>query len=170
MALEVMGKLPEGAKAMLEVPLTFFELLHKVHQLGKVSIDRKRAVAHIPVNPHGRMRFGEVLFPAKSRAALRLLVQIPERRRKDTYQIAVRQIWEREEVVESRGSFRKDGGPRKKSEAHRNVGIAAQQRHQLGPPRVARLCRATLGSRLWRTSTIALLTACGGALGKAGSR
>lgn len=98
MALEVMGKLPEGAKAMLEVPLTFFELLHKVHQLGKVSIDRKHAVAHIPVNPHGRMRFGEVLLPAKSRTALRLLVQIPGERRKDTYQVAVRQIWEREEV------------------------------------------------------------------------
>lgn len=98
MALEFMGKLPQGAKAMLEVPLGFYELLHECHQLGKVSIDRKRAVALIPVNPHGCMRFGEVLFPAKSRAALRLLVQIPKSHRKERYQIAVRQIWEREEV------------------------------------------------------------------------
>jgi hypothetical protein len=97
MALEVIGRLPEGAKATLEVPLVFYELLHECH-LGEVSIDRKRAVALIPVNPHGRMRFGEVLFPARSRTALRLLVQIPEEHRKQTYQIAVRQIWDREEV------------------------------------------------------------------------
>jgi serine protease len=98
MALEVIGRLPEGAKAKLEVPLDFYELLHEHHQLGMVPIDRKRTVACIPLNPHGRMRFGEVLFPAKSRQAFRLLVHIPERRRKETYQIAVRQIWEREEV------------------------------------------------------------------------
>jgi hypothetical protein len=98
MALEVMGKLPEGAKMMLEVPLGLYKLLHEHHQLGKVLIDDKRAVAVIPVNPYGRMRFGEVLFRAKSRAALRLLVQIPEKHRDKTYRIAVRQIWEREEV------------------------------------------------------------------------
>lgn len=98
MALEVVGKLPEGAKAMLEVPMPFFELLHEVHQLGKVTRDRKRPVVHIPINPHGRTRFGEVMFPAKSRTALRLLVHIPEKRRKEAYQVAVRQIWEGREV------------------------------------------------------------------------
>jgi serine protease len=98
MALELLGKLPEGAKAMLEVPLDFYELLHECHQLGKVSIDRKRAVALIPINPHGRTRFGDVLFPVKSRTTLRLLVQIPDRHRKRTYQIAARQFWEGEEV------------------------------------------------------------------------
>jgi serine protease len=98
MTLEVIGKLPDGSKAVLEVPLVFYELLHGCHQLGKVSIDRKRAVVLIPINPHGRMQLGEVLFPVKSRTALQLLVQIPEEHRKQTYQIAVRQIWEREEV------------------------------------------------------------------------
>jgi serine protease len=98
MALEFIAKLPEGAKAMVEVPLGFYELLHKCHQLGKVSIDRKCGAAFIPVNPHGRVYFGEVLFPAKSRTALRLLVQIPEEHRKKAYQIAVRQLWEGEEV------------------------------------------------------------------------
>jgi serine protease len=97
-ALEITGKLPDGAKAMLEVPLVFYERLHEHHQLGKVSIDRERAVALIPVNPHGRMHFGEILFPAKSRTALRLLIQIPEKHRKRTYQISVQQIWESEEV------------------------------------------------------------------------
>lgn len=98
MGLEVMGKLPRGAKTLLEMPLGLYERLHERHQLGQVTFDRKRGVALIPVNPQGRMRFGEVLFPAKSRAALRLLVQIPEKRRKETYQIAVLQTWEREDV------------------------------------------------------------------------
>ena len=115
MALEFMGKLPEGAKAMLEVPLDFYELLHEYHQLGKVSIDRKRAVALIPVNPHGRMRFGEVLFPAKSRAALRLLVQIPKSHRKERYQIAVRQIWEREEVGRVTWQLQRKQTPKEKN-------------------------------------------------------
>jgi len=98
MALEFIGKFPEGAKAMLEVPLGFYERLREYNQLGKISIDRKRGVALIPINPFGRMRFSEVLFPARSRTVLRLLVQIPERRRKEIYQIVARQIWEREEV------------------------------------------------------------------------
>jgi hypothetical protein len=98
MALEVIAKLPEGARVLLEVPLVFYELLHEKHQLGKITIDRKRGVAFIPIKPHGRMRFGEILFPAKSRAALRLLVQIPEEFRKRTYQIAVRQLWKGDEV------------------------------------------------------------------------
>lgn len=97
MALEVIGKLPDGARSLLEVPLGFYELLQKCHQFD-VSIDRKRGVALIPLNPYGRTCFGEVLFPAKSRTALRLLVQIPEEQRKATYRIAVRQIWEAEEV------------------------------------------------------------------------
>jgi hypothetical protein len=98
MALEVIAKLPEGAKAVLEVPLVFFELLHGCHRLGIASVDRKRAVARIPVNPHGRIRFGEVLFPVKSRTTLRLLVHIPDEHRKQTYQVAVRQLWECQEV------------------------------------------------------------------------
>lgn len=98
MALEFIAKLPEGARAMLEAPINFYELLHERHQLGKVSKDSKGAVALIPINPHGCMRFGEVLFPAKSRTVLRLLVHIPEKHREEAYQIAVRHIWEREEV------------------------------------------------------------------------
>ncbi len=98
LALEVMAKLPEDASAALEVPLGLYELLHERHQLGTASIDPRRAVAVIRVNPHGRTRLGDVLFPARSRWSLRLLVQIPAEKRKRVYQIAVRQLWEREEV------------------------------------------------------------------------
>ena len=98
MALEILGKLPEGAKVLLEVPLAFYDLLHERHQLGTAKKNSKRGVAFIPVNPHGRTRFGDVLFPARSRTKLRLLVRIPEEHRKGAYQIAVRQFWKREEV------------------------------------------------------------------------
>ncbi|MBW4671278.1 MAG: S8 family serine peptidase [Cyanomargarita calcarea GSE-NOS-MK-12-04C] len=98
MALEIVNKLPLGAKAILETPLVFFELLHECHQLCNVRIDKKRGVAYIPINPQGRTRFGEVLFPAKSRTPLRLLIHIPKEYRKQAYQVVVRQLWEREEV------------------------------------------------------------------------
>jgi hypothetical protein len=98
MALEVIGKLPRNAWAMLEVPLNFYELLHERHQLGGIRVDRKRGAAFIPINPYGRMYFGDVIFPAKSRTALRLLVHIPKEHRKGKYKIAVRQLWKGEEV------------------------------------------------------------------------
>ncbi len=98
MALEVIGRLPKGARALLEVPLDFYELFNEGHQLGKDAIDRERGVALIAVGPSGSMRFDNILFPARSRAALRLLVQIPEEHRRETYQIAVRQIFAGEEV------------------------------------------------------------------------
>lgn len=98
MALEILSKLPERTKALLEVPLVLFEMLHERQQFGRVAIDRKQGVAFIPFNPQGRTRFAEVLFAARSRAALRLLVHIPEEERGRRYQIAVRQLWEKEEV------------------------------------------------------------------------
>ncbi len=98
MALEFNAKLPRGAKAMLEIPMNLYELLNECHQLGGVSMDRKRNVVQIPINPHGRMKFGEVLFPAKSRSSLRLLVHIPPEFRKAAYNISARQLWEKEEV------------------------------------------------------------------------
>jgi hypothetical protein len=98
MALEVLAKLPEGAKAALEVPLNLYELLRERDQLGSISTDDRRRVALIPVNPHGHVLFGDVLFPARSRAALRLLVHIPDKFRKQSYRVAVRQLWERQEV------------------------------------------------------------------------
>lgn len=98
MGLEVIARLPEGAKAALEVPLAFYDLLQEVHQFGGISIDKKVGVAIVPVNPHGTMLFGDVIFPAKSRTELRLLVHLPEEHRERIYRVAVRQLWKRQEV------------------------------------------------------------------------
>jgi hypothetical protein len=98
MALEILAGLPAGAKALLEVPKRFLDLLYERHQLGKARLDRERGVAYIALNPHGRMRSGEVVFPRKSRTAMRLLVQIPKEHRGRAYKIAVRQLYKGEEV------------------------------------------------------------------------
>ncbi len=98
MALELALKLPEGAKGLLEVPLVFHELLKHTHQVGRIDIDRERKVARIPVNPHGRTYLGEILLPARSRTALRLLVRIPDGARNSRHQVIARQIWQQQEV------------------------------------------------------------------------
>jgi len=94
-ALEVVAKLPTGAKAQLEVPLYWREALM---QHGPFEIDEKRQVLRIPVNPTGSRLLPEMLFPAKSRASLRLLIHIPEKYRARPYQAYVRQLFEKEEV------------------------------------------------------------------------
>lgn len=98
MAIEVITRLPQGAKALLEMPVVFHELLNERHQLGEVDVDKKRGVAFVPINPQGQTRFGDVLFPARSRTALRVLCQIPTKQRKGAYQVVARQLWKREEV------------------------------------------------------------------------
>ena len=108
--LEVIGRLPKGARALLEVPLYFLELFKERSPL--IKTDPKRQTALIPVNPYGRKLFAEVIFPAKSRAKMRLLVFIPPELRKNSYEIAVRQLWEKQEV--GRVTWRLAPGRRKK--------------------------------------------------------
>ena len=52
----------------------------------------------IPIRPSGVFAFPEVLLPAKSRTAMRLLASIPLALRKNRYQLAVRQTWEQQEM------------------------------------------------------------------------
>lgn len=121
MALELIGKLPEGARLLLEVPLSFYDYLHERHQLGRVKVDRARGVALIPLLAQGRTRFGEILFPAKSRTALRLLVHIPEEMRDGIYQIVARQLFEREEVGRVTWHLEPEALIRKRREAARRL-------------------------------------------------
>jgi serine protease len=98
MELEIVGKLPEGARALLEVPIAMYEMLHERYQLARFPMNRDCTTVFLPVNPRGRLRLGEVLFPAKARLPLRLIVLIPEKHRRRTYRIAARQLWKGEEV------------------------------------------------------------------------
>ncbi|WP_157778573.1 S8 family serine peptidase [Massilia violaceinigra] len=98
MALEVVGRLPPGAGALLEMPLVFFRMLQARQLAADAIIDQERGVARIAVNPNRRTNFGYVLFPARSRMPFRLLVQIPQENRDQAYQIYVRQLWRKQEV------------------------------------------------------------------------
>lgn len=96
MQLEVVARLPRGARVLVEMPLYLVDALHVRSPL--LRIDQRRGVAWIPVNPHGKSALGEGLFPAKSRSKLKILVHIPEKLRKMEYEVFVRQIFEKEEV------------------------------------------------------------------------
>jgi serine protease len=55
-------------------------------------------IGRLPLNLFGRHRFQEVLFPAKARIQMKLLVQIPGERLNTRYEVFVRQLFENEEV------------------------------------------------------------------------
>jgi len=96
MHLEVIARLPSEARLLLEVPSYWTDLLRARSPF--VKSDAKRNVDWIPIKPVGRHRLREIIFPAKSRTALRLLVYLPEARRKNSYEVAVRQVWKDQEV------------------------------------------------------------------------
>lgn len=92
--LEVVARLPEGARVMLEAPLWLFDALGLRGPHRAVE----RGVGRIPIRAQGRQLLGRGLFPAGSKAALRLFVQIPEKQRENPYEIVVRQLDGRDEV------------------------------------------------------------------------
>ncbi|HEY2372635.1 MAG TPA: S8 family peptidase [Gaiellaceae bacterium] len=95
MALEFVGRLPEGAKVVLEAPLYLLDALHLQPPFRKSA---KSGMGQIPLKAHGTHALGEALFPAESKARLRFFVHIPERLREHPYEIAVRQLYRGEEV------------------------------------------------------------------------
>ena len=96
MRLEIVANLPSGARVFLEAPEHFVDRLKVFPPFFKV--EKKRGVVQIPINPHGRHSLDEMLFPAKSRTKLRLLVQIPKELRRNPYQLYARQLYREEEV------------------------------------------------------------------------
>lgn len=95
MRLEVGARLPRGSRGLLEMPLAMYDAMR---ERGPVKLDKRRQKVFIPVNPHGLRSLGEMLFPAKSRANLRVLVQIPKEYRHRAYEVYVRQMYKEEEV------------------------------------------------------------------------
>lgn len=95
MSLEIVAKLPPRAKVLLEAPL---RLMDVVAERPEFKVDKKRRVARLPVNPFGRFRLGEVVFPANSTNPMRLLVHIPEAFRDQSYEVFARQLFEGQEV------------------------------------------------------------------------
>lgn len=96
MAFEVVGRLPREAKVVLELPLEFAQMLRV--QTTQVKGAKEGRVVYIPVNPSGRTNFGHMVFPAKARIPMRLLVYIPDDLRKHEFEIFARQLHGEEEV------------------------------------------------------------------------
>lgn len=95
MRLEIGAKLPEGSRLLLEAPRVFVDHM-KVH--APLNGDERRGRVRLACNPHGREKFNEMVFPAKSRTKLKLLVQIPKEFRDNPYQVYARQLYEDQEV------------------------------------------------------------------------
>ncbi len=95
MRLEVVARLPKGSRVLLEMPRAMYDALK---ERGPVTFDRKKQRVRVPVNPHGLRSLGDLLFSARSRAELRLLVQIPKERRDQAYEVFVRQVYKDLEV------------------------------------------------------------------------
>lgn len=95
MRLEIVARLPKGSRALLDIPVAMYDAMH---DRAPVKFDKRRKIATIPVNPHGMRSLGDMLFTAKSRAKLRLLVQIPKQYRHMAYEVFVRQMFRDEEV------------------------------------------------------------------------
>jgi serine protease len=115
MQLELLPRLPDDAKFFLEIPLEFAETLRE--QFTKAEINKRRCVARLPVPPWGRFRLPVVIFPATSRTKMRLVVYIPPKLRKQSYEVTVRQLWEEQELGRATWHLapnvckrRKDGG------------------------------------------------------------
>ena len=98
MRFEIMPRLPAGAGVILELPPEFAELLRVRHRpMPFKGADRCRVV-HLPLNHCGCTQFPEVIFPAKARIPMRLLVKIPEELRQHEFELFARQLYEGEEV------------------------------------------------------------------------
>lgn len=96
MALEVVARLPEGARVQLEAPLSLLDALKQRSPYIKVEADR--GMGRVPVGAHGVQPIGEGFFAAGSKAKCRLLVQMPAHGWEHAHEVAVRQIFRGEEV------------------------------------------------------------------------
>jgi hypothetical protein len=96
MRLEVVARLPRGARIWLEAPAALQNAQRFRPQTHPVDGELQRV--RIPVNPHGAYAFDEILFPAKGRFDLRLIVQLPGGARTAPYEVYARQLYAKEEV------------------------------------------------------------------------
>lgn len=96
MRLEVVGGLPKGAEVLLEVKPEYVRLL-KAHPV-QIKREKIHRAAYVPLKPWGRTTFTDIIFPAKARIPMRLLVQLPKELRMHEYEIYVRQLYEKTEV------------------------------------------------------------------------
>ncbi|MDN5882011.1 MAG: hypothetical protein L0H37_06550 [Nitrosospira sp.] len=101
MRLEIVTRLPAGAEAVLELSPEFAELIRVRPRAMPYTPFKDPGgcrVVHIPINHCGRTKFPEVVFPAKARIRLRLLVKIPKALRRHEFELFASQLYQGDEV------------------------------------------------------------------------
>ncbi len=94
--LEIISRLPQGSKLVIEVPSLWQRRL-QYHAAG-FKYKLRRGYEPVNIKYSGNQLFESIELKAKSRARLRLLIYIPEKYKKEEYQIAARQLWKKQEV------------------------------------------------------------------------
>jgi serine protease len=95
--LEILRDLPRDAKARLQVPLGLAAKLRKAGSL-KMQIDHKRRFATIELPPIPRIRLSSVRLGAGARYPSRFLVHGSKAMEGGGHSIAIRQLFEKQEV------------------------------------------------------------------------
>jgi serine protease len=97
MGLEIVSKLPKGARVWLQGRDDFlFTLQGKA--TPNLEHDKEKRTARILVNPYGPYRFIKTVFPKDLRERLILIVDLPKEHRDKTYELYARQLYQGEEV------------------------------------------------------------------------
>ena len=102
MQLEVVSRLPSEARIMLHVVRKDdWKVLSTLKELGPVELiemENKEQELAIRLNPHMRMRTRVFEFPRSFESRCKLLIDIPERFRKHSYEVSIRQLSQDQEV------------------------------------------------------------------------
>ncbi len=94
--IAVEARLPTQAQVMLEVPQYLADALRE--KVKVIKVNKKTHTAFLAIRAQGIEPLGPLHLTAKSRAACRLLVDLPKDTRKNEYQIAVTQSFNKLEV------------------------------------------------------------------------
>lgn len=94
--IAIEGRLPEGARLMLEMPMELYRRVKRYVQKADIVKGEKLVRAYL--NPFQVTQFASVELPAKYRAKCRLLLHIPKELRRKTYEVALRQFYRQLQV------------------------------------------------------------------------
>jgi hypothetical protein len=97
MSLQVISRLPRDSKAFIEIPIiNNFKTLRG--RLPGLKIERKNRTVLVPINKQGKLDLGKAIFPSKARWKMRLLINIPKDKRKNAYNLYIKQLYSDEEL------------------------------------------------------------------------
>jgi serine protease len=96
--IEILRQLPEDVKVWLEVPYNLYAFIRKNNPDLPVKYDRKKGKVLLELTRQRLIRFSGVLLNRKLIYKCRFIVKPSKSLAKGTYHLAIRQIFEKEEV------------------------------------------------------------------------